>query len=46
MLYSSEGLCPRFYGLPKIHKPGIPLRPIVRHILCPNGKWLYKNFSP
>ena len=20
---------PRFYGLPKIHKPGIPLRPIV-----------------
>ena len=29
MLYSSDGLCPRFYGLPKIHKPGIPLRPIV-----------------
>ena len=29
ILYSSDGLCPRFYGLPKIHKPGIPLRPIV-----------------
>ena len=28
MLDSSDGLCPRFYGLPKIHKPGIPLRPI------------------
>ena len=28
MLYSSDGLCPRFYGIPKIHKPGIPLRPI------------------
>ena len=22
MLYSSDGLCPRFYGLPKIHKTG------------------------
>ena len=29
ILYSSDGLCPRFYGLPKIHKPGIPLRPIA-----------------
>jgi hypothetical protein len=27
-LYSSDGLSPRFYGLPKIHKPEIPLRPI------------------
>ena len=29
MSYSSYGLSPRFYGLPKIHKTGIPLRPIV-----------------
>ena len=28
MLYSSDGLSPRFYGLPKIRKTGIPLRPI------------------
>ena len=28
MLYSSDGLYPRFYGLPKTHKPGIPLRPL------------------
>ena len=35
MLYSSDGLCPRFYGLPKIHKPGIPLRPIVSFVKSP-----------
>ena len=32
ILYSSDGFCPRFYGLPskfKIQKSGIPLRPIV-----------------
>ena len=28
MLYSTDGLCPRCFGLSKIHKPGIPLRPI------------------
>ena len=33
MLYSSDGLCPRFYGLPKILKPGIPLRSIVSFLL-------------
>ena len=32
MLYSRDGLSPRFYGLPKIHKAGIPLRPIVSFI--------------
>ena len=26
--YKSDGLYPRFYGLPEIHKAGIPLRPI------------------
>ena len=35
MLYSSDGLCPRFYGLPKIPKPGIPLRPIVSFVNSP-----------
>ena len=31
-LYSSDGKSPRFYGLPKIHKPEIPLRPIVSFV--------------
>ena len=35
MLDSSDGLCPCFYGLPKIHKPGIPLRPIVSFVNSP-----------
>ena len=35
MLDSSDGLCPRFYGLPKNHKPGIPLRPIVSFVNSP-----------
>ena len=26
-LHSSDGLPPRFYGLPKVHKPEFPLRP-------------------
>ena len=28
-LYPAGAVVPKFYGLPKIHKPGIPLRPIV-----------------
>ena len=28
-MYPTEAVSPKFYGLPKIHKPGIPLRPIV-----------------
>ena len=32
MLYCSDGLLPRVYGLPKIHKPGCPLRIIVSSI--------------
>ena len=35
MLYNSDGLCPHFYGLPKIHKPGIPLKPIVSFVNSP-----------
>ena len=34
-LYSCDGLSPRFYGLPKIHKPEIPLRPIVSFVNSP-----------
>jgi len=29
ILKQSEALRPRLYGLPKIHKPDVPLRPIV-----------------
>ena len=35
MLKSSDGLCPRFYDLPKVHKPGIQLRPIVSFVNSP-----------
>ncbi|KAK9874835.1 hypothetical protein WA026_005651 [Henosepilachna vigintioctopunctata] len=31
----SEALSPRLYGLPKIHKPDVPLRPIVSAIGSP-----------
>ena len=34
-LYSSDGQSPRFYGLPKIYKPEIPLRPIVSFVNSP-----------
>ena len=31
-LYPTGAGSPKFYGLPKIHKPGMPLRPIVSSI--------------
>ena len=31
-LYPTAAVPSKFYGLPKIHKPGIPLRPIVSSI--------------
>ena len=31
-LYPTEAGSPKFYGLPKIHKEGMPLRPIVSSI--------------
>nr|VZI42035.1 unnamed protein product [Spirometra erinaceieuropaei] len=36
----------RFYGLPKVHKPGVPLRPIVSLRGTPTfglSKWLYQQ---
>ena len=33
-LRSTAGLIPRFNGLPKVHKPEIPLQPIVSFINC------------
>ena len=49
MLYSSDGLSPRFYGLRKIYKTGIPLRPIVSFINSPTydvSSYLAKILSP
>ena len=46
MLDSSDGLCPRFY---KIHKPGIPLRPIVSFVNSPTyaiSAYLARILSP
>ncbi|VDK43010.1 unnamed protein product [Dibothriocephalus latus] len=37
----------RFYGLPKVRKPGVPLRPIVSMCGIPTfglSKWLYQRF--
>ena len=42
-------IMPYLYGLPKIHKPGIPLRPIVASLRSPShnlAKWLTKVLSP
>ncbi|VDP95503.1 unnamed protein product [Echinostoma caproni] len=32
----TEGPIPRFYGLPKVHKPDVPLRLIVASTTAPN----------
>ena len=34
-LRPSATVCPKCYGLPKIHKPNVPLRPIVASIGSP-----------
>ena len=42
-LRSSAGKTPQFYGLPKVHKPGRLLRPIVTFINSPTYQ-LSKHF--
>ncbi len=51
-LTTYNGTCPKFYGLPKVHKPDIPLRPIISCIgssTQPLAKFiseiLYRSFS-
>ena len=42
-------IMPHLYGLPKIHKDGIPMRPIVASLRSPANnlaKWLTKVLSP
>lgn len=36
MIYNP--VAPKYYGLPKIHKPQLKLRPIISSINCPNSK--------
>ncbi|BHF62888.1 hypothetical protein SprV_0200587600 [Sparganum proliferum] len=41
-----DAAAPRFYGLPKIHKAGVPLRPIVSLRDAPTfnlAKWMFRN---
>ena len=38
-LNPKTSLCPRMYGLPKIHKPNVPLRPIVDFTGSPTYAW-------
>ena len=41
--------CPRMYGLPKLHKEGVPLRPILSMVRAPQhelAKWLAEIFHP
>ena len=40
IFYSSDGLCPRFCGSPKIRKPGILLRPVVSFFNSPTCAFL------
>ena len=48
-LRSTDGTAPRIYGLPKIHKPDCPLRPIVAFINSPLynlSKYVAKLLEP
>ena len=45
----TEGPTPRLYGLPKVHKPQVPLRPIVASTTAPNyqlAKYLFSLLRP
>ncbi|XP_055589013.1 uncharacterized protein LOC129741318 [Uranotaenia lowii] len=35
-LTANNSICPRIYGLPKAHKPELPLRPVVPNITAPS----------
>ncbi|BHF72925.1 Histone-lysine N-methyltransferase setd1b [Sparganum proliferum] len=48
-LKQTEPTIARIYGLPKVHKPEVPLRPIVSLIGTPNykiSKWLFHKLHP
>ncbi|BHF73144.1 hypothetical protein SprV_0401622000 [Sparganum proliferum] len=48
-LKQDEPTIAKIYGLPKVHKIGIPLRPIVSLIGAPNykiSKWLFHHLHP
>ncbi|XP_037528657.1 uncharacterized protein LOC119405905 [Rhipicephalus sanguineus] len=48
-LLCTNGSAPAMYGLPKVHKPGVPLRPIVdftRSLLCRLSGYLHQVLSP
>ena len=48
-MYPTGSVPPKFYGLPKIHKPDTPLRPIVStcgSVTCGVAKELTKIFKP
>ncbi|XP_062710491.1 uncharacterized protein LOC134288736 [Aedes albopictus] len=43
-----NAVCPRIYGQPKAHKPGLPLRPVVPNITAPSynlSKFIGKIFQ-
>lgn len=47
-LIVSNPVLPRLYGLPKIHKPGNKMRPIVSNVNAPTyklAKWLVSEFQ-
>ena len=39
-LKPTDSPAPRFYGQPKIHKPGVPIRPIVSYSGSPLKAWI------
>ena len=41
LLRSSDGLAPRLYGLPKMHKEWVPLRPIMSFVNSPTYSVLH-----
>jgi len=41
-LLNMNPLAPRLYGLPKLHKPNVTIRPVVSHFTAPCHKLAYK----